>query len=100
MSTTSTASSDGEMPGDRARRRGPGGADNKPPPKPKKATVGLPPDPDHTGKLWCGICQVSLTPKQSECHLETRRHHDNAIRHLSTAMKSTKIVKESDVRPP
>jgi hypothetical protein len=92
----SAASSEGgETPG--RRRRGGGNEGNT---LPRKAAAGLPPDPDHTGKFWCGICQVSLTPKQSECHLETRRHHDNAVRHLSTAMKSTKIVKEFDGRPP
>ena len=48
-------------------------------------------DPDREGNLWCGICRVSLTQKQSEGHLETKRHQDNAVKHLSIAMKSAKI---------
>lgn len=48
-------------------------------------------DPDREGNLWCGICRVSLTQKQSEGHLETKRHQDNAVKHLSIAMKSAKL---------
>jgi hypothetical protein len=56
-----------------------------------RAPAGLPRDPDREGNLWCGICQVSLTAKQSEGHLETKRHQDNSVKHLSAAMKSAKI---------
>lgn len=71
-------------------------AAKKAPGAPKKApaaraAAGLPRDPDREGNLWCGICQVSLTPKQAEGHLETKRHQDNSVKHLSAAMKSTKI---------
>jgi len=48
-------------------------------------------DPDREGNLWCGICRVSLTQKQAEGHIKTKRHQDNAVKHLSIAMKSAKL---------
>jgi len=60
------------------------------PPKKAVRAAGLPHDPNRGGNLWCGICQVSLTPKQSEGHLGTKRHQENSAKHLTAAMKIMK----------
>ena len=57
----------------------------------KSSVAGLPDDPEKAGHKWCGICQVSLAAAKAEGHLETARHKDNSVKHLSSAMKAAKI---------
>jgi hypothetical protein len=41
--------------------------------------------------LWCGICEVCLTPKQAEEHSKTKRHQDNSVKLLTSAMKGSNV---------
>lgn len=60
----------------------------------KKTAPGeLPDDPEKAGHKWCGICQVSLSASRAEGHIETAKHLNNQVKHLSSAMKATKISK-------
>jgi hypothetical protein len=52
---------------------------------------GLPADPEKIGNYWCGLCRVSLKPGQAESHVETARHKDNSVRHLTHAVKNVKL---------
>lgn len=58
-----------------------------------KHSSGLPEDPEKAGNRWCGICQVSLASSKADAHIETARHKDNTMKHLTNAMRATKVSK-------
>jgi hypothetical protein len=52
-------------------------------PKKARSTLALPPDPNRQGYHWCGLCEVSLSEKQADKHLDTKSHQANAEQHLA-----------------
>lgn len=51
----------------------------------------LPLDPKKQGNHYCGICSVSVAASRIDAHLDTEKHHKNAMRTVSEAMQRTTI---------